>query len=169
MIDFNETMPFFYLALAVTALSLWLMYRIEHSRGGNIWKAIALEDDLAKSVGINVRRYKMSAFVTGSCFAGIAGVFLAHYIGSIDPWGFATVVSMQMIVAVIFGGYIGFMGPILGGISMAILREVLRPVVEWYPFALGLIMIITLLFIPRGLERPVSRLINRVKQKRSQP
>ena len=151
-LDFGEAIPYYFLALVVTVVSLAIMYRLDRSRIGDTMKAIESQDNLAKSVGINLTKYKMLAFGIGSFFAGIAGVLLAHRMWAIEPHQFGFVTTLYLIVWVVFGGTHTFAGPIIGVVTLTILGELLRPLAEWLPMIYGAIIILTLIFLPDGLE-----------------
>src|SRR5438876_107654 len=70
----------YYLALVLLVLVLLILYKVEHSRLGLIWKSIGMADNLATSLGVNVAGYKLLAFALGCFFAGVAGAFYAHFI-----------------------------------------------------------------------------------------
>lgn len=151
-IDFSQVIPYYFLVLVIGALCLLIMYRAEWSRIGDTFKAIASDEDLSKSVGINPAKYKTLAFVIGSFFVGIAGVLFAHHWGAVDPSSYAFVNTMYMVVWVVFGGVTTFIGPILGLIALTVIRELLLPLYQWLPLFYGMILILTMIFLPGGLE-----------------
>jgi branched-chain amino acid transport system permease protein len=157
-LDFEEAVPYYFLALTITLLSLLIMYRFNTSRIGDTWRALATEENLAKSLGINITKYKMLAFAVGSFFAGIAGVLLAHRLWAIEPHQFGFATTLYLLVWVVFGGSHTFIGPIIGVIVLTFLAELLRPLVEWVPMFFGTIIILILIFLPNGLESLPSRL-----------
>ena len=151
-LDFAEAVPYYFLALVITIVSLAIMYRLNNSRIGDTWRALASEEKLAKSVGINITKYKMLAFSIGSFFAGIAGVLLAHRLWAIEPRQFGFTATLYLLVWVVFGGSHTFAGPIIGLVVLTFLSELLRPLVEWVPMIFGTIIILILIFLPNGLE-----------------
>jgi branched-chain amino acid transport system permease protein len=151
-LDFEEAVPYYFLALVVTVVCLAIMYRLNNSRVGDTWRALASEENLAKSVGINITKYKMLAFSIGSFFAGIAGVLLAHRLWAIEPRQFGFTTTLYLLVWVVFGGSHTFAGPIIGLVVLTFLSELLRPLVEWVPMIFGTIIILILIFLPNGLE-----------------
>lgn len=149
------TANYYYFCLAVVALSLWLLWRIERSRIGMTFHAIHWQDSLAASVGVNTRGYRTLALVVGSVFAGLAGALLAHGVGSVAPGRFDVTQMVYVLIWVIVGGTATFAGPIVGVVVLTVLNEVvlrelgidaLRPAVY------GAILIISVLFLPQGLE-----------------
>lgn len=151
-LDFSEAIPYYFLSLTITVICLYLMHRFDRSRIGDTLKAIQSHEDLARSVGMYSDAYKMLAFSVGSFFAGIAGVLLAHRLWAIEPHQFGFTSTLYLLVWVVFGGFHTFAGPIIGVIVLSILGEVLRPLADWVPMVYGLIIILTLIFLPDGLE-----------------
>ncbi len=151
-LDFEEAVPYYFLTLIITLICLIIMYRLNSSRIGDSWRALASEENLAKSVGMNITKYKMLAFASGSFFAGVAGVLLAHRLWAIEPRQFGFNATLYLLVWVVFGGSHTFAGPILGVVVLTFLGELLRPLVEWVPMIFGAIIILILIFLPDGLE-----------------
>jgi branched-chain amino acid transport system permease protein len=153
-INFAQPLPFYFLTFVVTLVCLLVMYRIDKSRIGHTFAALYSQESLAKSVGIDIPKYKTLAFALGSLFAGIAGGLLAHYQGSIDPSSFGFIITMYLLVWVIFGGTHSFVGPLLGVTSLTILHTILENAVasEWIPLVYGVILIVTLVFLRGGIE-----------------
>lgn len=176
-IDFALPIPFYFLTLVVVAVSLWLMYRVEKSRIGLTLHAIHWQDVLAESVGIDIWRYKTLAFCTASFFVGLAGALLGHYLTTVNPSQFALGAMLFVLVWVIVGGTGTFAGPIIGVTVLTIVDEVLRQLEDelqvivtivmenWLgldigtlnmavqrPLIYGVILILTVRFLPTGLE-----------------
>ena len=104
------------------------------------------------------------AFVIASGFAGIAGALLAHYIGTINPNSFDVEVMVFVLTWAIVGGTGTFYGPILGCVVLTILNEiVLRELglEQTRPLIYGLILILSILFMPNGLESIVQKVTRR--------
>ena len=151
-IDFSQPIPYYFLVLVIGALCLLIMRWLECSRIGDDFKAIASHEDVSKSVGINLTKYKTLAFVVGSFFAGIAGVLFVHFWHAIDPVAFGFVNTMYMVVWVVLGGVTTFVGPIVGLTVMTVVHQLLLPLYEWLPLFYGIILILTMLFLPRGMQ-----------------
>jgi branched-chain amino acid transport system permease protein len=152
-IDLSEGLPFYFLVLAVTILCVWLMYRLDRSRIGDTFKAIRSSEALSESVGINITKYKILAFVIGSFFAGICGVLLAYRLTTVDPSQFAPGVAMIILTWTVVGGMSTFAGPIIGVVVLSLIQEATRTTfAAWMPFIYGIILIATVLFLPGGLE-----------------
>ena len=153
--DFFEPVSYYYFSLAVVGLCLWIMWRIERSPVGLTFHAVHWQDRLAEAAGINVRSYRTMAFVIASGFSGLAGALLAHYIGTVNPNSFDIEQMVFVLTWAIVGGTSTFRGPILGCVVLTVLNEiVLREIglEQGRPFVYGLVLILSVLFLPKGLE-----------------
>lgn len=172
-IDFFEPIPYYYFVLIVAVASLLFMYRLDRSRIGKTFKAIYTDEGLAESLGIDVQRFRATAFVTGAFFAGIAGSLLAHRLGAIDPKNFDINTMVYLIIWIVVGGTSTFWGPLLGVTVMTIVFEWARPLLEWRPLLFGGILIFFLIFQPGGLEgvfvQVRDRLAARIRGKADRP
>jgi branched-chain amino acid transport system permease protein len=154
-VEFYDPVNYYYLCLIVVAISLVILYRVEHSRIGLTFHAIHWQDKLAESVGVSTFRYRTLAFVISSFFAGLAGALYAHYVGAVAPDRFNVEEMVYVLIWAIVGGTATFYGPILGVIVLTILNEVVLRglgVDEMRPMFYGAILILFILFLPNGLE-----------------
>lgn len=151
-IDFIDPIPYYYFTLAVVGFCLFILYRIEHSRIGLTLHAIHWKTPLAESVGVDAWRYRALAFIVGSFFAGIAGALKIHYLGSVTPNQFTISFMVFILIWVIVGGYNKFYGPILGVIILTIFDETIRDFEIIRPAIYGGVLILSILFLPQGLE-----------------
>jgi branched-chain amino acid transport system permease protein len=157
-IEIWEPIPYYFLTLTVVTLCLWILYRLENSRIGLTLHSIHWRDVLAESVGINIWRYKTLAFGVASFFVGIAGALLAHYLGTINPNQFAVGIMVYVLIWVIVGGTATFAGPIIGVTVLSIVNEWFRAFEIWRPLIYGCILIVSIMFLPEGLESLPSKL-----------
>jgi branched-chain amino acid transport system permease protein len=163
-VDFTGVIPYYFLALAITIICLLCMYLLDRSRITDIFKAIHDAPFLAKSVGINITGYRVLAFEVGTFFAGVSGVLLAHHLRHIDPHQFELTTGLYLLIWVVVGGYRTFFGPILGVTFFTIFGEWMRVFGAWMPLVYGCILIVTLLFLPEGLESLPRRLAPMMKK-----
>ena len=151
-IDFLEPIPYFYLVLIIVTFCLFLLYRIEKSRIGLTLHAVHWKGPLAESVGVNTWNYRSLAFIIGSVFVGIAGALKVHYIGTINPKQFDIGFMVFILIWVIVGGYRTFYGAMLGVVVLSILDETFREFDQLRPAIYGGLLIVSILFLPSGLE-----------------
>jgi branched-chain amino acid transport system permease protein len=168
-VDFGDPGNFFYLALGIVVICLFVMWRIEHARIGRICRAINQQDVLAQSVGIDSRFYRRLAFVLAAAFAGIAGVLLAYAFGSITPNRFNLNFALYLMIWSIVGGTRTFYGVLLGGVILLGFDEALRFAEELRPGVYGLLLIGVMLFCPQGLERLFIPLAQRLRGPAAKP
>jgi len=158
--EFFEPTSYYYLCLAITVFCVWLMWRIENSPVGLTFHAVHWQDKLAAASGINVRSWKTLAFAIASGVAGLAGALLAHYIGTVNPGMFDIELMVFVLTWAIVGGTATIYGPIIGCVVLVVLNDiVLREIglEQGRPLVYGLLLILTVLFLPKGLEDLVRR------------
>ena len=115
-----------YLALGLMVLILLILYKLEYSRLGLIWKSIGMADTLALSLGVNVASYKLLAFAVGCFFAGVAGAFYAHFVRFLFPPTFDFLMATNILVYNYVGGRGHFWGPVVGAAFLSWLPEIFR-------------------------------------------
>jgi branched-chain amino acid transport system permease protein len=157
-IDFIEPIPYFYLALSVVSFCVFILYRIEKSRIGLTLHAVHWKAPLAESVGVNTWNYRALAFIIGSFFVGIAGGLKVHYLGTITPNQFGIGFMVFILIWVIVGGYNTLYGPIIGVILLTVFDEFIRQFDEIRPAIYGTVLVLSILFLPKGLERIVAKI-----------
>lgn len=140
----------YYLALGLLIIILLILYRLEYSRLGLIWKSIGMADNLSQSLGINVANYKLLAFTIGCFFAGVAGAFYAAFFRFLFPPEFSFLFAVNILVYNFVGGRGHFVGPIVGAAFLTLLVEPFRgSAYETIFFSIA--MLLTILFLPGGL------------------
>lgn len=161
--DFFEPTSYYYFSLVVVGVSLWVLWRIEKSPVGLTFHAVHWQDRLAESAGVNVRAYKTLAFVIASGFAGLAGALLAHYIGTINPNSFDIEQMVFVLTWAIVGGTSTIYGPIIGCIALTTFNEIILREIgleQGRPLVYGLVLIASVLFLPKGLEGIVQKALS---------
>jgi len=140
----------YYLALFLMLLTLLILWKLESSRLGLIWKSIGMADNLAQSLGVNIANHKLLAFMLGCFFAGVAGAFYAHFIRFLFPPEFGFLMATNILVYNYVGGRGHFAGPIVGAVFLSLLSEPFRGnAYETIFFSIA--MLLTILFLPGGL------------------
>ena len=170
-IDFYEPQNYYYLCLLVTIASIWILRRAEHSPLGLTLHAVHWQDRTAESVGVVIRKYRTTAFVVASFFAGLSGALLAHYIGAVSPGRFNIEEMIFVLAWVIVGGTSTIYGPIIGAVALTLINEIILRELGFEqarPLFYGAILIAAVLFLPGGLEELAPRfaaLIGKVRKK----
>lgn len=142
-----------FLIIIVSLIVLVLVFTIMMQ---NSWLGMALgsvrnDEDAARSLGIDVRKFKLIAFVIANLIAGFAGSLYAHFIGFIDPSDFQFLVSVTILAMAVVGGLGTVYGPIIGAIFLGLLPEVFRFVQDYRFLFYGLALVLTMRFQPLGL------------------
>ncbi len=157
----------FYLIMAVMVVVVYLSKNLVRTRVGRAFVAIRDNDLAAEVMGVNLFRYKLTAFFIGCFLAGIAGSLFAHWIGFLNTENFTFMDSILYIGMMIIGGLGTTIGPIFGVIFIRMLQQgvtFISPVMESTfstlpagfttglgPMVFGLIIILFLILEPRGL------------------
>jgi branched-chain amino acid transport system permease protein len=150
----------YWLVLAVAVVCYVLIRRLVHSRAGRAMVALAENEPLATSVGIDVTRYLVLAAVVSAAMAGAAGALYAHYVRIVDPDVFLFIYTVTMVIMVVTGGKGTLAGPVVGGLIFGLLPEGLRalampPETQW--IAYGVLMVLVVYFLPRGIVPALRR------------
>jgi branched-chain amino acid transport system permease protein len=151
------TFMWYYLSLAAVALAVFAYSRIVHSWMGRCFASIRLNDELADTLGINVFRYKLVSFVAGNIGAAVAGSLYSFYISYIDPNYFSLDQSLAIIAMALLGGREFVAAPIVGALVLTALPHVINVNAEARLLIYGLILILTILLMPRGIVGLLAR------------
>ena len=139
------------LGLVVTLLILW---RLRRSRIGRAFEAIKEDAVAASLMGIAVNAHKMLAFALGAAIAGLAGALNAHLTFFIGPNEFGFDRGVDILTMAILGGTGGLTGPVLGALIVTLLPELLRNFRDFRTMINGAILVLIVLFLPKGLWDP---------------
>ena len=134
--------------VALSAIASWA---IINSRYGRTLRAIRENEKLAASLGINVGRHKIGAFIVSGVFAGVSGVLLAYFLRHISPSQFSSFPSIYLALMVMIGGARLLLGPLAGGILVAFLPELLNLDPVQSRILYGVCLIAVILLLPNGL------------------
>lgn len=142
---------YYYVALSLLAIALYLSYRFVHSNAGRAAVAVRENRYVAQSIGIRPLTYALLALGLGAFLTGMAGGFYAHYISFVGPEVFGFPFMVSMIIMVLVGGKGTLLGPLLGALLVTFLEEYLREAKELRLSLFGLAVMAVVLFMPRGL------------------
>jgi len=142
---------YFVLILAVLVLLLLLDRKLGRSWIGLAWASICEDEQASATMGVDIVRFKVLAFILGSAIAGLAGGFYAHFLTFIMPQNFGFGQSIVILCMVVFGGIGTRWGPILGAIILGVLPEISRPIMEYRTLVYGVLLLAMMRFQPGGL------------------
>ena len=141
----------FFWAWSVAAVTVFVVGCLVNSTYGRGFIAVHDDEIAASSVGINPVRYKVTAFVIGAFFAGVAGGLYAHHKQFLSPTGFDLMKSIDIVVMVILGGMGRTAGVIVAAIVLTLLPEFLRGFAEYRMIIYALLIIILMIVRPQGI------------------
>ncbi|MBW1910098.1 MAG: branched-chain amino acid ABC transporter permease [Deltaproteobacteria bacterium] len=173
-LEFITEKEFYWITLFFVVLGIGYARNLVRSRMGRAFVAIRDRDLSAEIIGINLFRYKLSAFAISSFYAGVAGALWVTFLKVVTPDHFPFILSIHYLAMVIVGGLGSILGSIFGAIFMTLLPEILNHLSEivkmrapgyeeiFVPMKeviFGLLIVLFLVFEPRGL----AEIWNRVK------
>ncbi|MCX5806510.1 MAG: branched-chain amino acid ABC transporter permease [Proteobacteria bacterium] len=133
------------------AMSVWAIRNLVYSNFGRGVLSIR-EDEIASDLmSVNTKEVKIIAFVVSSFFAGVAGALFAHVLQFINPRAFDIIKSTDILIMVYLGGIGSIAGSILGATIYTVLLEVLRPMGIWRMVFMPLMLVMLMLFRPKGI------------------
>ena len=151
LIDFTRTIPFYYLVLFFLVLAIVLVSRISSSLVGRTFLAIRISDDLAQSLGINLMRNKVLAFVLSTVYAGLAGGLYAGVVRFIGPAEAEVVHTFDIITYLLVGGIGTLMGPLVGTMAITWLTQAVQSLEEYRMIVFGPMLVLLVIFMPKGV------------------
>jgi branched-chain amino acid transport system permease protein len=141
----------YYFILIILVICLILMYMILKSPFGSTLQAIRDNSQRCEAVGINVRRYQLGGIVVATFFAGVAGVLFVVLERSVFAEMLFWVLSLEIFIMCLLGGWFTFAGPILGAAITVALRTFVGKYTEYWTLILGIMLILVIFFLPEGV------------------
>lgn len=141
----------YYFILIILVVCLILMYMILKSPFGSTLQAIRDNSQRCEAIGINVRRYQLGGIVVATFFAGVAGVLFVALERSVFAEMLFWVLSLEIFIMCLLGGWFTFAGPILGAAIIVALRTFVGKYTEYWTLILGAILILVIFFLPEGV------------------
>jgi branched-chain amino acid transport system permease protein len=146
-----DRVPSYYVALAISAVLIFVIYKVIHSSFGRAFVALRDDEPFAKSLGIDEHKHRVILFGISAFITGIAGAFYAHYCGLISHQILGLDIFILLLVMVIIGGLGRFPGAVIAAFIFTFANEFLRPLEAFRPVILGGIIIAAIIFTPQGL------------------
>ena len=148
---FASDVPYYYLVWSIVGALLLFSFHLVDSRVGRSLRSIQGDEIAASLVGINTWATKVQIFVIGACMASLAGSLYAHYVTVLTPDSFGFMLSIEIVVMVIVGGSGSIWGGLLGAVLLTLLPEYLRAMKDYDVLIYGAIVILVVMFLPRGI------------------
>lgn len=144
-------LPFFYLAGTLMMLGLLFMWLLDTSRVGAVFRSLRQNEDLASSLGINVAKYRVVAFMVSCFYAGVGGAFFAALQQNVYPTSFQVIDSVYFMVYCFVGGLEFVIGPLVGALVMMTSFELLHDFQRYQTVIYSGLMILCILLMPNGI------------------
>jgi branched-chain amino acid transport system permease protein len=141
----------FYLIWGAVAVTVLVFHRLSDSRFGRALRAIREDEVAAEGSGIDTARAKLTVFVLGSAWAGMAGTLFAAKMTVVSPESFGFWESVLVFAMVLLGGAGSIPGVLLGAFLVAGLPELFRGLASARMLVFGLALMVMMVFRPRGL------------------
>ncbi|MNG76180.1 High-affinity branched-chain amino acid transport system permease protein LivH [compost metagenome] len=155
-ITYNPNLKFIFIYTVlclVVLLVLFVKHRLTRMPIGRAWEALREDEIACRSLGLNHVLVKLSAFMMGASTAGIAGVFFATYQGFVNPTSFTFFESALILAIVVLGGMGSTIGVVLAAFVLTVAPELLRSFAEYRVLLFGVLMVLMMIWRPRGLVR----------------
>lgn len=161
--QFVSKQGFFWIIWLMTLAAFAVVWWIGNSRFGAQLMAVRDNEDAARALGVSAFRVKMGAIMLSGLFSGLAGVFYAQYFLYLDPYiAYGPAISIESLLVPIIGGMGTLFGPLLGAVGLHLLSELTRELIGDLPgislVLYGIVLVVMVLFMPRGLAGLVNRL-----------
>jgi branched-chain amino acid transport system permease protein len=151
LIDLRDPVAFYYLALALMLISVFLVYRIVNSRFGMVLRAAKSNDARTRAIGFSPYPYRLAAFVIAGAMCGLAGALYANHTNYITPGLMSWQQSGDIMFMVILGGMATTSGPVLGTFALLLVEDLLSGWTQHWQVILGPLLILSVIFFRRGL------------------
>jgi branched-chain amino acid transport system permease protein len=142
-------------------LTVWLALNLVHSPVGRALRALHGSEVAAETLGIASARWKLRVFVISALIAAAAGALTAHHAGFITPTKASFLHSVELVIMVVFGGMASIYGAVVGAALLTLLPQVLTALKDYEMMVFGAVLILTMIFFPRGIVPTLARRLGR--------
>ncbi|MBN9425661.1 MAG: branched-chain amino acid ABC transporter permease [Burkholderiales bacterium] len=150
-IEIVGDMPWYGIVSVLLVVSLWASLNLIDSPFGRAMRALHGSEVAARVAGVDVTRYKAIIFVMSAVFASIMGSVTAHYVGFVTPALADFGHSIELVTMVVVGGMASVFGSLVGAVLLTALPQALASFEGWETVAYGAILMLCMIFLPRGL------------------
>jgi branched-chain amino acid transport system permease protein len=165
LVDLDDPVTLYYLALLVLAGALLLLGRLVESRFGMVLRAAKSNERRMAALGFPVFRYRLAAFVVSGALCGVAGALLANQTQFLSPSIMHWTRSGEIMMMVILGGRGTLIGSVLGACAYLVLENALSGLTQHWQAVLGPILVVVVLLARPGLLRGLAAWLRRVPAK----
>ncbi|MCY1267295.1 urea ABC transporter, permease protein UrtC [compost metagenome] len=155
-IEYNQNFKFLFIYIVlflVVIAVLYIKHRLTRMPVGRAWEALREDEIACRAMGLNHVLVKLSAFMLGASTAGLAGVFFASYQGFVNPSSFTFFESALILAIVVLGGMGSTVGVVIAAFVLTVAPELLRAFADYRVLLFGILMVLMMIWRPRGLIR----------------
>lgn len=162
-----DDLTYYWIYLGLAGGVVGMTYMTDRSKMGYAMKAIHQDEQAAARVGINTHAIKIRAYGQSAFFMGLLGSLEASRLGYITPVDVFNVhITIKMVIMSLLGGMGTILGPIIGAGFLQVMEDVLGTnFLNWYLVFVGIIIILVIMFMPRGISGTISRRLAKIMRK----
>ncbi len=143
---------YYYVVMPLALLGLYFSFSILSSDIGRAFRAVREDQLAAAASGVNVRKYKIIAFVLSALYAGCAGSLKAHMApGFLNPNDYTIIEMVTLLLMVVFGGIGHIWGGVIGAVLVTIINDLTQDYYQYRMAIFGSVIVLTVMFMPRGI------------------
>jgi len=167
---YDSPQEYFWLLAPFVVVGLWLANRLVHSRTGRALGAVNDSEVGAECLGVNTYALRVRVFVLAAGYAGLAGVFYAHWLAVVSPEAAGFELSVTLLLMVVLGGLGTVWGAVIGAVAVEALDEGMRSFIpklipgasgEVQLLGFGIVLVLLVVLLPGGLAQLWARLTRR--------
>lgn len=147
----DSSIESYFVIWIIVGLTILALMHLQRSRIGRAWNCIREDEIAAESTGIDVRYYKLLAFVLGAGLAGVAGNIYASKLMIVSPESFSFMESCMLFCIVLIGGMGSIPGVLIGAAAISLFPEVFRTFAQYRMLIFGAAMVVMMVFRPGGI------------------
>lgn len=166
-LEISGVQAWYMVAGAVLLLAAWFALNLIESPMGRALRSLKGSEVAAGVVGVNTTKYKSLVFVISAVYASVMGSLYAHFQGFITPELASFDFSIVLITMVVLGGMGSTFGVILGAVVVELLPQVLAEFQELETAMFGLILMLTMIFMPKGLLPTLNAVVLKITRKKA--
>ncbi len=160
----DSDLRFYFVVWPVTMLLLLFSLNLVNSRMGRIFRAIKEDEDIVRLFGVDIKKYKVKLFILSSVYASLAGSLYAHFMSYVSPATGSIMFAIDIILALALGGFTFLWGAMIGTASLTFLNEYLTIFAEYKRAIYGLILVVIIFLLPKGVFSSLKDFVNRFLQ-----
>jgi branched-chain amino acid transport system permease protein len=151
----------YYFTLIVTAVSMFILYRMIKSPFGSALQGIRDNPVRSEMIGVNVRLQQLLALTIAGFFGGVAGSLFVVVDNTVFPDMMFWTLSLELIIMCLLGGWLSYLGPMVGAAVIVLLRTYVSGITGYWALVLGVIMMAVIFFLPNGVLGYLDRFVKK--------